>query len=150
MRLRICRRGRAAAPQRNCRSLAAGFAQRLRVMAVAGLPAALYGIGQSAWPARLLALARRDALRAIKRSTFRMPPEAFNALARTWWEDAGAWASVAPWRFVHIAQAAGWGSAAVADLLLHTRRLVGRWPPCAARFPLSGSWSSVTTRAGCA
>lgn len=81
----VRRKGRLSADQvrsaaerlRRCVTLAAGFAQRMWVMAAAGLPAALYGIGQEAWPGRLLAGARHGALNAVVRST---APVALSAL----------------------------------------------------------------------
>lgn len=108
---------------RRCRSLFAGFAQRMRVMAAAGLPAALYGIGGSVWPLRLLAFAPGGVLWVVMQFTFGGAPEAYSApLACTWREDAGRWAVVALWRFVHDARGV---PAVVADLLLHSHRPVG-------------------------
>lgn len=74
---------------RRCSVLAAGFPQRLRLLVAAGLPAAMYGIGQSNWPPR------RGALGAVMRSTFRVATEAFSALLSCGCrEDAGARAGV--------------------------------------------------------
>lgn len=108
------------------------LAQRMRVMAAADLLAALYGIGQSAWPARLLA--QRGALKAVTESIFRSAPEAFSALlARTRREDAGAWAVVAPRRSVHAARSVGWCLSVVADPFWS-----GRAAPSALRRPYGG------------
>lgn len=70
-RLSVDRVDGASEHLRRCGALAAGFSHRMRVMAAACLPAALYGIGQRAWPGRPLVVARRGALMAVMRSTLR-------------------------------------------------------------------------------
>lgn len=91
---------------------AAACPESMRVMAAAAAcpPLRWHWVKRLA-SARLLALDRRSALRALMRSTLREAPE--------------AWAAVAPWRFVHAARNAGWGHAAVADLLSRAHRPVG-------------------------
>lgn len=106
-----------------CSALAVGIHQF-----ASGLPATLYGIGQSAWPLHLMAVARRGALRAVVRSSFRAAVQAYSALmAQACRDDVGAWAVLAPWRFLHGAVDARLSADALLDLLVRGCRRAGRW-----------------------
>lgn len=93
-----------------CALLAAGCSRRLWVLARVGCPAALFCIGQSAWPRTAVAHAQQG-LKVVLRSTLHGVAEAFGFFAdMRWRDDVGAWSVVAPWELLRRAGAVGWGA----------------------------------------
>lgn len=88
----------------------AGYGRLLWVLTTAGCP---YWVAQSAWSRAAVALARRQVLNAVMRSTFQVAAEAFGCLAAPRRDDAVGWAVVAP----STARSAGWAPERLVPLL---------------------------------
>ena len=91
-----------------CARLPLAFEGRTKVVAGAGVCAAMYGAGQHHVPEYCLVSVRTANFRAVWRTLFRASPEiVFTVLSATWRADVLAVAITAPWWYLRGAVVRG-------------------------------------------
>ena len=113
-----------------CAALSLPFATKLLVIATSAVSSMMFGSGQALLPRTSVLAARRRVYGALTRGRYRQSADAMAVLLDLPWRfDPGAYAVVAPWRFLLGAVADGYVTAEdLAEALAHPR--VGG--PCAA------------------